>query len=113
MSRSVGDLIAKQAGVVSAPHRAIHVLQPHNRVMVVASDGLWDWVPNEEAVSLGMSSSDTWESSTRLARLSRSRWLTRTGGADDTTIVVVRMALDMGGDKSNASTPSGPAPVIA
>lgn len=50
-------------------------------------------MPNEEAAAVGISTSDTWEASTRLARLSRSRWLTRTGGADDTTVVVIRLGL--------------------
>jgi hypothetical protein len=52
---------------------------------------LWDWVPNEEAAAVSVSTTDTWEASTRLARLARSRWLTRTGGADDTTVVVIRL----------------------
>jgi len=48
-------------------------------------------VPNEEAAAVSVSTADTWEASTRLARLARSRWLTRTGGADDTTVVVIRL----------------------
>lgn len=54
---------------------------------------LWDWVPNEEAASIALSSTETWECAARLARLARSRWLTRTGGADDTTVLVVRIGL--------------------
>lgn len=40
MSRSMGDLVAKQAGVISAPYKTMHVLQPHDRCLVVASDGV-------------------------------------------------------------------------
>lgn len=40
MSRSMGDLIGKQAGVVSTPFKAVYVLQPHDRTMVLASDGV-------------------------------------------------------------------------
>jgi len=42
MSRSLGDLVAKQAGVISAPYKAVHVLQPTDRALVVASDGVGD-----------------------------------------------------------------------
>jgi hypothetical protein len=90
MSRSLGDLIAKQAGVISTPHKAVHYLGASDRALVLASDGLWDFVGNDETASVALSASDTWDGSARLARLSRSRWLTRTGGADDTTVVIVR-----------------------
>ena len=91
MSRSLGDLIAKQAGVISTPHKAVHNISAFDRALILASDGLWDFVSNEETGSLALSTSDSWDASARLARLSRSRWLTRTGGADDTTVVVVRL----------------------
>jgi hypothetical protein len=42
MSRSLGDLVAKQAGVISAPYKTVHVLQPTDRALVVASDGVGD-----------------------------------------------------------------------
>ncbi|RYE84369.1 MAG: hypothetical protein EOO65_02385 [Methanosarcinales archaeon] len=57
---------------------------------------LWDWMNNEEAVSIALSSSDTCEAASRLARLARSRWLVRTGGADDTTVVLVRLCASDG-----------------
>jgi serine/threonine protein phosphatase PrpC len=90
MSRSLGDLIAKQAGVISAPHKAVHLLQGSDRALVLASDGLGDFVGTEETSSVALSTSDAWDGAARLSRLSRSRWLSRTGGADDTTVVIVR-----------------------
>jgi serine/threonine protein phosphatase PrpC len=92
MSRSLGDLIAKQAGVISAPHKAVHLLQASDRALVLASDGLWDFVGNDETSSVALSTSDAWDGAARLSRLSRSRWLSRTGGADDTTVVIVRFS---------------------
>jgi serine/threonine protein phosphatase PrpC len=94
MSRSLGDLVAKQAGVISAPHKAMHALDTgeggSDRALILASDGLWDFVSNEETAGVGLATSDTWEGSAALARLARARWLVRTGGADDTTVVIVR-----------------------
>jgi hypothetical protein len=97
MSRSLGDLIAKQAGVISTPHKAIHAISTSDRCLVLASDGLWDFVGNEETASVALSTADTWEAAARLARLARARWLTRTYGADDTTVVIVRFGPSAGG----------------
>jgi hypothetical protein len=67
MSRSLGDLIAKQAGVISAPHKAVHLLQASDRALVLASDGLWDFVGNDETSSVALSTSDAWDGAARLS----------------------------------------------
>jgi len=91
MSRSLGDLTGKQAGVISTPHTQVDALAPADRALVLASDGLWDFVANEDVAAVALSTSDCWEAAAALARLARARWLVRTGGADDTTVVVVRL----------------------
>jgi cGMP-dependent protein kinase 2 len=91
MSRSLGDLTGKIAGVISTPHASVEPLGAGDHALILASDGLWDFVPNEEVTAVGLSSADCWEAAARLARLTRARWLVRTGGADDTTVVVVRL----------------------
>jgi hypothetical protein len=40
MSRSVGDLIAKQAGVISTPAKAVFAIHPEDCTLVVGSDGV-------------------------------------------------------------------------
>lgn len=93
MSRALGDLVAKQAGVISSPFKLVQPLAMLDRSLVIASDGLWDFVVNEEVSTVALSSNDCWEAAARLAKLARARWLVRTGGADDTTVVVVRFKL--------------------
>lgn len=112
MSRSLGDLVGKQAGVVSTPHKALDALAPGDRVLVLASDGLWDWVANAEVAAVALSTDNCWEAAALLARLSRARWLVRSGGADDTTVVVVRLGVGgggvtTGGGGTNPSSPLG------
>ena len=92
MSRSMGDLTAKQAGVISLPHKSVEPIGPSDHALILASDGLWDFVGNAEVSAVGLSTGNCWEGASRLARLTRARWLIKTGGADDTTIVVVRLA---------------------
>jgi serine/threonine protein phosphatase PrpC len=72
---------------------AFRMVRRPNGNILLASDGLWDFVSNEETASLALSTGDAWDGAARCSRLARARWLTRTaGGADDTTVVIVRFA---------------------
>jgi len=52
MSRSIGDLIAKNLGVISIPIVTTHNYRPDiDQFLVVGSDGLWDVMSNIEAVN--------------------------------------------------------------
>ena len=50
MTRSMGDLVAKTVGVTYEPEiKYFPNLQPKiDKVVVIASDGLWDRIPNDE-----------------------------------------------------------------
>jgi serine/threonine protein phosphatase PrpC len=59
MSRSLGDMVAHSVGVSSEPgkHKNLiyveihrHKLSPDDKFMILASDGLWEFVSNEEAI---------------------------------------------------------------
>lgn len=94
MSRAIGDLVAKTAGVVSTPHRLTRTMKSHHTVLVMASDGLWDFVPNEEVMHIVAKAADSRSAAHMLLRTARARWLERTGCADDTTILVVELSRD-------------------
>jgi serine/threonine protein phosphatase PrpC len=113
MSRSLGDLVAKAAGVISTPDRFTVELDVSSRVLLLASDGLWDFVPNHEAIMGALSAAkdsrrvtelqggdvdtphagatEAQDAARSLMRVARARWLQRTGGSDDITIVCVLM----------------------
>ena len=57
--RALGDMVAKTAGVISTPYRVSKAVKPNQRVFVVASDGLWDFVPNEEAILIASQANDS------------------------------------------------------
>ena len=52
MSRSVGDTVGKAAGVISTPEITTHTLTDADRYLVIASDGLWEFITTEECVQL-------------------------------------------------------------
>jgi serine/threonine protein phosphatase PrpC len=52
MSRSFGDLVAASVGVTSIPEFMSHILTPSDRFLVVGSDGLWEFLSNEEVINI-------------------------------------------------------------
>lgn len=48
MSRSLGDLVAKQIGVICEPEIKVFVRDNNMLGIVIASDGVWEWLSNEE-----------------------------------------------------------------
>jgi len=50
VSRSLGDGASRILGVIAEPVVTSHQLGPQDRFMVLASDGLWDSVSNDEVV---------------------------------------------------------------
>jgi len=52
VSRSLGDGAGRSLGVIAEPEITTHQLQPSDRFMLIATDGLWDSLGNEQAVSM-------------------------------------------------------------
>ena len=53
MSRSIGDLDAKKIGVIPNPQIVEYTLCNESKYMMVASDGIWEFISNEEAMRIG------------------------------------------------------------
>ncbi|CAD8192683.1 unnamed protein product [Paramecium pentaurelia] len=52
MSRSFGDKVGAQAGVTAIPEIKEFALTNHDQFIIVASDGVWEYLSNEEVMSL-------------------------------------------------------------
>lgn len=52
MSRSIGDLVAAHVGVVSEPDIVTHELTPEDKFLIVATDGVWEFLSNQKCVNL-------------------------------------------------------------
>ena len=52
MSWSIGDLIAHTAGVTCTPEIKQHKLLGNEKAIILASDGLWEFVSNEEVLEI-------------------------------------------------------------
>lgn len=52
ITRAIGDHAYKSSGVTSQPYTVRHVLRPFDKYLVLASDGVWDTVSDQDAIAL-------------------------------------------------------------
>ena len=52
MSRSIGDTIAAQVGVLHSPEIHVYKFTKNDKFLIIASDGIWEFVTNEHAVQI-------------------------------------------------------------
>jgi serine/threonine protein phosphatase PrpC len=101
MSRSLGDEYAHNVGVSSKPHTFYSNLSRMDEFLILASDGVWDVVGNDNAVFLvqeyiiSIPSNSDWdpnEAATIVAKEARNRWENaKASSIDDITCVVVKL----------------------
>ena len=98
MSRSLGDTVAKQAGVISTPECFSRRLAAGDRMLILATDGLWEFMTSQECVDIaarymkgfrGNVASDPKAACHALLEESTRRWKREEPVIDDTTIIVV------------------------
>ncbi|PKA54083.1 putative protein phosphatase 2C 52 [Apostasia shenzhenica] len=84
MSRAFGNRLLKQY-VVADPEIQEDEVNNELELLVLASDGLWDVVPNEDAISLARTEEEPEAAARKLTEMAFSR-----GSADNITCIVVR-----------------------
>ncbi|XP_060211269.1 probable protein phosphatase 2C 72 [Lycium barbarum] len=52
MSRAFGDFMLKNYGIISKPDVSYHHISPHDQFLVLATDGVWDVLSNDQVVSI-------------------------------------------------------------
>jgi len=92
MTRSIGDLVAKQVGVICDPEISTKQLRPKDKFVVLASDGIWDRIPNQEAMELVVpyfEKGGAQGAVNKLVEVATEKWQTEQGMIDDITVLVV------------------------
>ncbi|XP_004308002.1 PREDICTED: probable protein phosphatase 2C 76 [Fragaria vesca subsp. vesca] len=84
MSRAFGNRMLKQF-VIAEPEIQEQVIDQEFELLVLASDGLWDVVPNEDAISLARTEEEPEAAARKLTGTAFAR-----GSADNITCIVVR-----------------------
>jgi len=94
VTRSLGDLDAHlECGIVSQPEVKEVELLSEDKVLIVASDGVWTWMKPQEVLNIITACGPAHPSvaAERVAKEAYDRWLQQTGhqAADDITVLVV------------------------
>ena len=90
--RSLGDVVAHTAGVISEPEFTEFELDPESdKFLVVATDGLWEFVTNEETVEIVEGQVGPAQAVDTLVTEAGTRWMAEEQVIDDTTVIVANL----------------------
>jgi serine/threonine protein phosphatase PrpC len=99
-TRSLGDASAEAIGVTGAPEVTTLRLTPHAAFLLVASDGVWEFVSSQAAVDVaaaalaaapdgGGTPAAAAGAASALVAAARAAWLRHDTRVDDVTVIVV------------------------
>ena len=97
MTRSFGDEVGASVGVVSVPEVGEYKIKEEDKAIIIASDGLWEYMSNEEVcdvVKTVIAKNNPDIISEKLYEESLIRWRLKDTGIDDITIICILLKDD-------------------
>lgn len=101
-SRSIGDSIAEELGVTADPEITRHESDPSDQLLIIASDGIWEFLTNKQVISIAKKADDPQEAACLLWKAAYKEWITKEVRTDDITVIVV----DLGGYFASSAPPA-------
>lgn len=98
MSRSLGDCIAHSVGCSCEPEVTHTVLTPDDKIVLLASDGVWEFLSNQQVASIVLPyfAKDAPEAAANaLVSVALSQWKKQSQSIDDITVVIIFLNVDM------------------
>ena len=92
MTRSFGDEIAHQIGVICDPEIVEYEFKEEDKFIIIASDGIWQFISSQECVDIvkDFYINENYKGVTKhLYKESCKRWLNEDDSIDDITLIVV------------------------
>ena len=91
MSRSLGDHAVAEVGVTAEPVMLTEAITPEDEVLILASDGVWEFISSQEAVAICQTKHPNATAATKeLIRQATARWKAAEGNyRDDISAIVV------------------------
>ena len=91
MSRALGDFVAHGVGVVAEPEIVTHDIHDRDTFLIVASDGVWEFMSVQEVATLVHGCQTAEEACRRIVEEASSRWQAiNEGVTDDITVVATK-----------------------
>lgn len=88
-TRSVGDSTAETIGVIAAPEVSVVQLNTDHLFLVIASDGVFEFLPSQAVVNMVSSYQDPRDACSAIVGESYKLWLTHENRTDDITVIIV------------------------
>ena len=92
MSRSIGDQIGSKVGIIPVPEIIERTLNLEDKFIIIGSDGIWEFISNEEAVKLVVpywEANDSKGACEKLISVAVNYWETQDEVVDDITAIVI------------------------
>mmetsp|Transcript_33855 Transcript_33855/g.43644 ORF Transcript_33855/g.43644 Transcript_33855/m.43644 type:complete len:397 (-) Transcript_33855:240-1430(-) len=88
-TRSFGDSIAEELGVYAEPEILKYEMTKDDKFMIVASDGVWEFITNKDVTDIAKKADDPQEAACLLWKAAYKEWITKEVRTDDITVIVV------------------------
>jgi serine/threonine protein phosphatase PrpC len=92
MTRSFGDKIGNKIGVIATPDIIDYKLKEEDKIIIIASDGVWEFVTSKECIKiLGKyyQTKDIQKAYSSLMKICIQKWLENEGVIDDITCIII------------------------
>jgi len=90
-TRSLGDSVAESLGVYAVPECANRELTPNDKFVVIASDGVWEFITSQNVIEMVTHYDDILEACRHVAAEAYRQWLIYDDRTDDITIIVCEL----------------------
>lgn len=109
MSRSIGDMLSRDLGIISEPTISEYPLTEQDEFVLLCSDGVWEFLSNEDAVNMvgAMGRAKVAEAADQLAKKAWTRWIQSEGDVvDDITVMIAYLPLRFAEPRASIPTNS-------
>lgn len=89
MTRSFGDLVAASVGVVATPEVEEHTYSSEDKMLVMGSDGIWEFITSQEAIDIASKYRTPEAACKALVEEAETRWRKEEEVVDDITVIVI------------------------
>lgn len=94
MTRSFGDKAGRKAGTNGDPEMLTHKISEKDKFIVIASDGVWEYLENEEVMNIVIPfflKNDLDLAAEKVVRISSEIWHKLSYSRDDITLIIVSL----------------------
>eukprot|EP00523_Entomoneis_sp_CCMP467_P005683 CAMPEP_0168763060 /NCGR_PEP_ID=MMETSP0724-20121128/24165_1 /TAXON_ID=265536 /ORGANISM="Amphiprora sp., Strain CCMP467" /LENGTH=514 /DNA_ID=CAMNT_0008812245 /DNA_START=194 /DNA_END=1738 /DNA_ORIENTATION=+ len=102
-TRSLGDSMAESIGVTAEPEMLSRHLTKNDHMLIVASDGIFEFITNQEAVNIAAQCDSPIIACERLVKHAYNQWLVYEKRTDDITIIVCFLNVNKDPPKDGAT----------